>query len=228
MVTRHNLKYKSLTLEEERALISKCVRGDADAMDVFYQQFGRLIFSTIIKYLEIHVIYRKPSRTEREELFNQVFIKFTEDNWKKLSNFRYGCKLSSWIPFCTRNIVIDILRKEGTFLNKIAKSLNKDQEKSAIIDRESDQGVKSAHELVVEKEANTATRKLFSKILDLLEGKERDVLSLLYVRKLKPETVANLLGITRAYVDVLHARAKKNIRKRTPQGFKSEIAYCFK
>ena len=54
-----------------------------------------------------------------EEIFQEIFLRFREDNFKKLRSFRAknGCSLASWIRQVTVNFTIDYLRKKKTLVS---------------------------------------------------------------------------------------------------------------
>ena len=229
MPTKTKKTFKRLTIEEERALICKCVSGEEGAFEAFLNQFDRLIYSIVIKRLENHILYRKPSRTEKQEYFNVVIIKFAENDWKKLRSFSYKCKLSTWVSTCTVNTLRDNAKKERNFNSKIVSHPKifyrhddgEEDQRCLDINR------KDAHEEACEAERKTTTYELFNKALTVLNEMEEKVIRLMCLRDMKPQPLANLLGIKRSYVDVLYDRAKKKIREKMTKQYQPEILEYF-
>lgn len=88
----------------ELEFVQRCVSGDKQAWDEFVARYSRLIYSYI------HSIFRLKGRNYSNlnninDLFQEIFVLLSKDNFKKLSTFkaRNGCSLASWL----RQVVIN-------------------------------------------------------------------------------------------------------------------------
>ena len=91
--------------------VRRCVKGDKRAWNEFVERYSSLIYNYI------HSVLKIKGRTCAEEnvndLFQEIFLSLTKDNFKKLSSFqaRNGCSLASWLRQVTINFTIDYIRK---------------------------------------------------------------------------------------------------------------------
>jgi len=83
--------------DQERSLLTACLKGEKAAWDAFVLQYSALVYHTIKKTL---ALYHVPPEDDRvEDLFQEFFLAILRDDFKKLRQFRgeYGCTLASWI-----------------------------------------------------------------------------------------------------------------------------------
>lgn len=84
----------------DEQLIRALTRGEAWAMTVIYERYGRLVFSLALKILN--------DRGAAEEAVQEVFVKV----WKRARDFDVSRgKFSSWLTGITHNHAIDELRR---------------------------------------------------------------------------------------------------------------------
>lgn len=92
--------------------LQRCVKGDKRAWDEFVEKYSRLIYNYI--YSVINSSSFKPSSEEYvNDIFQEIFVLLSRDNFKKLSSFgaKNGCSLASWLRQVVINYTIDYLRK---------------------------------------------------------------------------------------------------------------------
>lgn len=102
---------------DDLEFVQRCVKGDKQAWDEFLKTYSRLIYNYIHNTLKIK---GHPAAQENiNDLFQEIFLSLTKDNFKKLKSFqaRNGCSLASWLRQVTVNIAIDYLRKSRPALS---------------------------------------------------------------------------------------------------------------
>ena len=96
---------------DDLEFVRRCVKGDKRAWNEFVEKYSSLIYNYI------HSVLKIKGRTCAEEnvndLFQEIFLSLTKDNFRKLSSFqaRNGCSLASWLRQVTVNFTIDYIRK---------------------------------------------------------------------------------------------------------------------
>jgi RNA polymerase sigma factor (sigma-70 family) len=95
---RANLSNNSMT--DDRALISRTLRGDMQAFTLLIRQHERLVAHMISRLVK--------NDEEREELCQDVFLKVYE----KLAEFNFQSRLSTWIATIAYRHAINHMRKK--------------------------------------------------------------------------------------------------------------------
>ncbi len=96
----------------ELEFIHKCSQGDNLAWANFIKKYSPLIYNYINSVLD----QKKTKVFTREninDVFQEIFISLTKDNFSKLKTFaaKNGCSLASWLRQVTINYCFDYLRK---------------------------------------------------------------------------------------------------------------------
>lgn len=96
---------------DDLEFVRRCLSRDKQAWDEFVSKYSRLIYNYIYSVLKV-----KGSLASEEtvnDLFQEIFLILTQDNFKKLSSFKAknGCTLATWLRQVTVNFTIDYLRK---------------------------------------------------------------------------------------------------------------------
>lgn len=91
--------------------VQRCIKGDKQSWDQFVDKYSRLIYNYIISVFKIkgYVFIRE----NVEDLFQEIFLSLTQDNFKRLRSFKgkNGCSLASWLRQVTINRTIDYIRR---------------------------------------------------------------------------------------------------------------------
>lgn len=101
------------SLRKDRRLLSRCLSGDRRACEKFVRTYSDLVYRSIQHILTVkHISF---TQSDLEDLHNTVFLKFFENNCKKLRQYRRenGCGLATWIRIVTVRLVINHIRKKG-------------------------------------------------------------------------------------------------------------------
>ena len=96
-------------------LIIACLAQDKQAWDIFVEKYSRLICHAIVNTLRKYSTV--PENQVVDDLFHTVFLSLIEKNYKKLRQFQWRCKLSSWLHIIAVRTTIDYLRKQSKHLS---------------------------------------------------------------------------------------------------------------
>ncbi|MBM3244986.1 MAG: sigma-70 family RNA polymerase sigma factor [Candidatus Omnitrophica bacterium] len=189
---------------DDLEFVQKCTKGDKLAWDEFVERYSRLIYSYIHSVLKIRSQNSHSSETV-DDLFQEIFVLLTKDNFSKLKTFKAknGCSLSSWLRQVTTNFTIDYLRclkptvslEEGAEENLILKDIvpdNSDIPSQAAIEEE----------------------RLFhlSDCIQKLDDDDRFFLELFINKGLSLEQLKRALRISRGAVDMRRARIVERLK----------------
>ncbi len=103
---------------DDLEFVQRCVRGDKRTFDEFLRKYSRLIYSYIYSVLKLKGTYQF-NREDIDNIFQEIFVLLTQNNFKKLKSFRAknGCSLASWLRQVVINYSIDYLRKQRTLVS---------------------------------------------------------------------------------------------------------------
>lgn len=187
---------------KERKLLERCIAKDKGAWDTFVERYNRLISHAIVQTLKRYSFDSENKIVE--DLFHTVFLSLIEDNCKKLRQFRWKCKLSSWLHIITVRITIDYLRKKSEHF-----SLNGGiNEGAALEERIPDGNPLPDHVIEMEEE-----KRIFEHIKRSLTSRERFFVELYYSRELSPTEISRILNTTENNVYQLKNRVREKMRK---------------
>ena len=181
---------------DDKKLLAGCVKGHKNAWDAFLERYSGLIFHAISKTLEKYSFIRKEQVLD--DLFQRVFLSLMESDCKKFRQFRWKCKLSTWLYTVTVRMTIDYAKKEG-----LAPSV-KDDAWASIPD-----GLPLPDKMLEMKEMNM----VFEKIKQKLNSREQLFLRLLYDQELPVAQIAGIMNITENNVYQLKNRVTLKMKK---------------
>jgi len=97
---------------DDLEFVRKCTKGDKQSWEVFVNKYSRLIYNYICSVLKVKGIDLL-FNDNVNDLFQEVFLMLTENNFKKLKSFKgkNGCSLASWLRQIVINRTIDYVRK---------------------------------------------------------------------------------------------------------------------
>ena len=140
--------------------------GDNDSFKDFYLMYKPMI---------IKIISSKCKHQDRDDVIQEILIKIYKN---RESYDPSKSKMSTWVCNISKNLVIDIYRKEN---NKKRKDKNSDVSTETIID-------------------NKDKIDVSTKFMDHLSSKEIDLLMMKYVKNMTSESIAVHLGSTKSSV----------------------------
>ncbi len=189
---------------QEQELIGRIRKGEQRAWEDFVDQFGRLIYYSIQRTLELKGV-RLPADTI-QEIFHSLFIHLAEDKARRLLRYtgRGNCSLATYIRMISINYTIDILRRQAKF------SFQVDFEEVAEGEFEKSwfEAEKSPEELNEEREKE---EKLKGALLEL-NREERSFLGL-YLSGMSPRELSRVYKISVTNVYSRYAKLKERLKK---------------
>ena len=173
-------------------LLNGCVSGNKESWSLFVKNYNKLIYHTIYKTLRVNGCFIDPD--DVNNLFQEVFASFCENNCKKLRMFdpKKGLKLSSWLRMITLRMTIDHLRKSKPEISLDALPVEPSQA--------------GAQEKVLDEESMDLLRE----VIEQLSTKDKLLIELFYLKELPPEEIAQILKIS---VGALYTRKNRVMGK---------------
>ncbi len=181
---------------DDKKLLAGCMKGHQNAWDAFLERYSGLIFHAIRKTLEKYSLIDKEQVVD--DLFQRVFLSFMESDCKKFRQFRWKCKLSTWLYTVAVRMTMDFARKEGSSVslkNDVSASIPDDL---PLPDR-----------MVEMKQENI----VYEKIKQKLSPREQLFLRLLYDQELPVAQIAGIMSITENNVYQLKNRVTRKMKK---------------
>lgn len=182
---------------DERQLITEILAGNKAALQTFIESYQKLVS---------HVVFRMVTNShDREDLCQEVFIKV----YQNLSEFKYGCKISTWIARIAHNTCLNYLEKKRVpLLDDIISS-----EEENVIDRFSDNSILP--------DDYTETRELNQRVQDeinLLPPRIGVLLSLYHLEEMSYEEIAEItqqpMGTVKSYLYRARKMLKENLMEK--------------
>jgi RNA polymerase sigma factor (sigma-70 family) len=193
-------------LPDEKTLIEGCLSQDKEAWDIFVERYSPHISHAIVQTLKRYSV--APANQVIDDLFQTVFLSLLSDRGKKLRQFRWKCKLSSWLHIIAVRVTIDYLRKQPGHL-----SLNGETEEGVSLKEKIPNGNPLPIELIERQEE----KRLFEKINKQLTARERLFVELYYLHELTPAEIARVLNTTTNNIyqlkSVVRGKMKKLVKK---------------
>jgi len=193
------LKFRSL---DEKTLLEKCLEQDKKAWDTFVEKYNRIISHAIVQTLQKYSF--DPENQIIDDLFHTVFLSLVEHNYKKLRQFQWKCKLSSWLHIIAVRTTIDFLRKQSDLL-----SLNGDTDEEISL-RERIANGNPMPDRIIELEEE---KRIFEQMKRDLKPKEQLFVELYYCRELSPSGIAKILHITENNVYQMKNRIREKMKE---------------
>ncbi|MCM8800396.1 MAG: sigma-70 family RNA polymerase sigma factor [Candidatus Omnitrophica bacterium] len=178
--------------------LRRCLEGERVAWDEFLKRYSRLIYSYIYNVLKLKGKSLADSE-EVENIFQEIFVFLTQDNFKKLRTFKAknGCSLASWLRVVVINYTIDYLRKKRNLVS---------------LEEENEQGLSLKDTLrddstsVLDKLESEEMLLSLKDCIERLNIEERYFLELYLNQRLALEQISRHLKLSRPAVDVRKKR----------------------
>jgi len=189
---------------DDLEFVRKCVNGDKQSWDEFVERYSRLIYRYIHSVLKIKGA-ANPARDSVEDLFQDIFVLLSKDNFSKLRTYkgRNGCSLASWLRQVTVNFAIDSLRR-----SRPAASLDEElTEDFTLKDLIADDSV-SAKDILASKEKYG----VLLGCIEQLDPEEKYFVELNINQGIGLEELKGLMRISRGALDMRKSRIIKRLR----------------
>lgn len=190
--------------------VQKCAAGDKRAWDEFVDKYSRLIYNYIHSVFNLKAQQRF-NRENINDLFQEIFVSLAKDNFRKLKSFKAknGCSLASWLRQVVINAALDYVRRSKALVSLDAEAPDGSTLKEMLADR----SVSAAQGLCDEERIRG-----LKDCIGRLDNDDKFFLELHVNKGLKPAQLGEILGISRAAVDM----RKHKIIGRLKDCFKSK------
>ena len=191
------------SLQEDRHLLSRCLKGDREALELFVRRFSGLIYHSVRHTLTAKGI--PFSGEDLEDLHNTIFLRLLENRCKKLGQYegKNGCSPASWLRVVAVRFILNHVRdsraQEPAWQNK-----------QAPFESLSDQDREALGPLAFMEQAER--RRLLKGALQLLSPRDRLFMRLYFENGLGLEEVASALNISIQNAYTVKHRAVQRLR----------------
>jgi RNA polymerase sigma-70 factor (ECF subfamily) len=168
--------------QQEKELITRCIRGTKDAWQDFICRYSSLVYYSVRKIL--YSRHGDIAPEEIDDLHNDIFLSIIDNDGKKLRQYRgkNGCTVSSWVRLIAVRSTIDYLRKK-----RAARSLSEDETARAVEQLSASPG--GPLESLEDKER----KQLLRDAIAALSPKDQLFLKLFYYKETPPQEIAALV-----------------------------------
>jgi RNA polymerase sigma-70 factor (ECF subfamily) len=189
---------------DDLGFVQKCATGDKQSWDAFVEKYSRLIYSAIHSVLKSST--QATLKENIDDLFQEVFLSLTRDNFKKLRSFqaRNGCRLGTWLRTVSINLVLDHLRREKPGISLE----DEDTEGHRLKDILSD-----TKEPIPETAIRREKLRGLEDCIKILDSDEQYFLELCLNQGCSVQELAEHLGIKRGAVDMRRHRLIERLRE---------------
>lgn len=191
------------SLHEDRRLLSRCVEGDREALELFVRRFSGLIYHSVQHTLTAKGILF--SSQDLEDLHNAIFLHLFENRRRKLGQYegRNGCSPASWLRVVAVRFVLNHIRDSHAHKAPW-------QDKQAPFEDLSDPDREAFGPLAFMEQAER--RRLLKRAIQLLSPRDRLFMRLYFEDGLNLEQVASALRISIQNAYTVKHRAVQRLR----------------
>ncbi len=178
-------------------LIARVVGGDPAAADLFVGRFGRFVLCILGRGLNL-------ATQDAEEVFQQVWLRLWEDDYRRLRHWRGEGEFKSYLAILVRRAAYDYLRarsKNGWLDNSPDDSVLSGQFDPAALEP-------GADEMAAAAELRQATRSALAR----LNPRDRDLITRRHMQGQSYREIAEEMHLTVNNVGVALSRAEGRLR----------------
>lgn len=175
----------------DEEIIKKIRQGDVEAYSHIIEKYKNSVFGLIYKYTNDY--------TETQDIAQEVFIKV----YKRLDNFKFQSKLSTWIYRIATNSCIDWDRKTKHYAFPI--------DQLVIMDN----GIQPEAHMILEEQ-----RAYVRSIVNSMPEKYKLLIAMYHFHNLKYKEISDILEIPEKTVETRLYRARGLIKKKLKNKFK--------
>jgi len=190
--------------QQERDLIGRIKKAEPRAWEDFVEQYGRLIYYSIQRTLELKGVRLPPDTIQ--EIFHSLFVHLAEDKARRLLRFqgRDHSSLATYIRMVSINYTIDILRRQAKFSFQVDfEEIGEGEFEKSWFEAE-----KSPEQLNEERQQEEKLQRALSE----LDRAEQSFLRL-YLSGMSPRELARVYKVSVANVYSRYAKLKERLKK---------------
>jgi len=191
-------------ITDEKALIGRIRKGSREAWNELVDGYGRLIYYSISRTLEMKGVRRSPE--DIQDIFQSLFLHLAEDGGRRLLSYtgKHKCSLATWVRMITVNYTIDTIRRSAKYSFHVEYEDVSPEE----FERSWFESQKQPVDEVAEKEEN---KKLLACLGEL--DKQERVLLEMYLSGMTPRQMARVCKISQSNVYSRYAAIKEKLKK---------------
>jgi RNA polymerase sigma factor (sigma-70 family) len=191
------------TLLSDIDLVRKIIGGDRYASALLIRNTEKLVAQIVFN------MARNPA--DRKDLMQDIYLKA----FKNLPNFRFRCKLSTWIAQIGYNTCIDYLEKQKAVLLDF--SSGEDSNMNQTWEKLSADGI-GAEQLLVNKEK----AEILNKIVSELPPVYHTLITMFHKEELSIEEISEITGLPDGTIKNYLFRARKALKENLLRHYKKE------
>lgn len=190
---------------DDLEFVHRCVKGEKAAWDEFVERYSRLIYSYIHSVIKLQNT-KKYDPESINDIFQDIFLLLSKDNFKKLNSFKAKNKasLATWLRQVVINHTIDYIRKSKPLLSLEEKNEDDLSLKDIIADDSA-----SVLDTLVSKEIMSHLKECIEK----LDNEAKYFLELHINCGLKIDDIKDLLRASRGSLDMRKSRIMERLKK---------------
>ena len=189
----------------ELEFIRRCLNHEKAAWDEFVDKYSRLIYNYIYSVFKIKGL--RFSQDTVNELFQEIFLNLTKDNFKKLRQYKgkNNASLASWLRIITINFCLDYVKKYRQPELSLEEELN--DEGFSLKDTIADDNIPTVDLL-----SNQERVQLLSECIDRLSNEDKYFLQMHIYQGVSLRDLQVHLQISRSAVDMRKLRLIQKLR----------------
>jgi len=168
------------------------LEGDAEAADLFVFRFSKFIWAILMRHLQI-------SFDDAREIFQEVFVRLWEDDYRRLRTWSGRGDLASWLAPLVKHLASDHFRKT----DRHGSGEDGEGRLIEVVDPEPDPEL-----LALISESRLAVQKAY----EALPKFDQQIIGLRFQKEKTYREIAALLAITVSNVGVRLSRALERLR----------------
>jgi RNA polymerase sigma-70 factor (ECF subfamily) len=184
--------------------VRSCAKGDKRSWDEFVDKYSHLIYNYIHSTLKIKGYSFSPENIS--DIFQDIFLLLTKDDFKKLKSFqgRNKCSLASWLRQVTVNFTLDSIRRIKPLV-----SINEEDESGFSLE----DVLSDSSEPLLERLSREEKLGQLKDCIERLDSDDKYFLELHLERGLSLEELKGHLRLTRGAIDMRKSRIIEKLKK---------------
>jgi RNA polymerase sigma factor (sigma-70 family) len=182
-------------LDSDLDLIHRVVDGDGKAADLFVLRFSRFVWAILVRSFGLR-------GAEAEEIYQAVFVRLWEDDYRRLRLWSGHGDFASYLAPIVRHLALDALRVQGR-----RRQLDGPEEESGREPRETEPG---PEELAIRQEQ----RRVLERAVEGLGPRDRKLYRLRFQREQSYKAIGQEMGMTVNHVGVALKRLEVRLMRR--------------
>lgn len=179
--------------QEDRVLVRALIEGSPGAAEGFIDRFARFVYAIFARQLRL-------DPATADDLFQTLFLRLMEDDWRRLRNWRGDGDLADYLAPIARNLALDHLRRTG-----------RDPAPAGEGDEDDFERLTGEEPTPEELAAMQEERRALEGWVERLPERDRQLYRLRFVEERKHREIAEELGLSVSHVGVALLRLERKL-----------------